>query len=105
MNALRRRSGHEENYGRDYPVVADVEFRLSGDGSSVRRGRTIELSSADVVFESSESLPVGQPIELSISWPVDFNDRVGLRLCVTGRIVEGQSRRVPRFELRTRKLK
>ena len=93
---------------RWYPVVAEVEYKLVVDGESAMTGhtRTVSLSSTGVRFESNHVLPIGNPIELSIAWPVDLDDRVGLKCCVGGTIVENKLNLVTveilRYEFRTR---
>lgn len=74
---------------RRYPMRVDLEYKLL-DGKKVLKtgvGRTLNLSSSGILFESGESIPTGTTIRVFLSWPVPLNDRVGLTLCVMGRTV------------------
>jgi hypothetical protein len=57
-------------------------------------GHTIDLSSGGIFFDSGRQLPVGQKVELSISWPVLLRNITPLQLIVTGRIVRSAGDRV-----------
>jgi len=70
-------------------MQADLEYKVV-DGRKVLKtgtGKTLNLSSSGILFESQEKLPVGVSLRLSIQWPVHLDDRVGLTLCVMGRTV------------------
>jgi PilZ domain len=73
---------------RRYPIAADIEFTAIGaDGVALQgSGRTVNLSTGGVLFESDRILPVGIRIELVICWPARLNDAVALNLCVSGRV-------------------
>src|SRR5690349_16655747 len=96
---------------RSYPIVIGVEYKLAVDGRPMKTGRgwTASLSSAVITFDTTERLPPGTRIDLSIAWPALLDNRVGLRLCIKGSILESQSNRVTveilRYEFRTRYLK
>jgi hypothetical protein len=81
----RHRTGYQEGERRRdgrYPVQVDLEYRTISGGASARGGvgRTVNISSSGVLFESGEALPPGIDLELSIAWPGPH----GLKLCVTG---------------------
>ena len=72
-----------------YPLKADMEYRL-WEGSRLLEtgiGRTVDVSSSGVLFESEKALPPGRQIKLMISWPAPRNHRPGLELQVRGRTV------------------
>jgi hypothetical protein len=56
---------------RRYPIAAELEYRIINRGNVVKigLGRTIDISSAGVLFESEIALPRGLKVELIISWP------------------------------------
>ncbi len=67
----------------------ELEYKLL-DGKKVLKtgvGRTLNLSSSGILFESQEALPTGTSIRLAIEWPARLDNRVGLTLCVMGRTV------------------
>jgi len=53
-------------------------------------GRTLDLSSAGVRFESGRALPEGFDVELSIFWPVLLHNVAPMQLVVQGRIVRSE---------------
>lgn len=99
----------EGQSARCYPVAAELEYQLPA-GKPLRRGRgwTVSVSNTAIVFEAEESLPPRSPIELLIAWAASLNEEVGLRLWVSGTVVETEAKRVRvailRYEFRTRSL-
>ena len=53
-------------------------------------GRTLDISSGGIRFDSGRVLPVGLNIELIISWPVLLHQVGPLQLVVTGRIIRSK---------------
>ncbi len=112
MAATGRQKSEEETgdrrANRRYPLEADLEYRLLRDQKVVEmgRGRTLNLSSAGVLFEASGPISPGTRVELSIAWPApgDLGDRI--RLHITGRAVRCQDRivaaRIVGYEFRVR---
>ena len=47
----------------------------------------MNISSSGVLFTSEQMLLPGRRLELSISWPIQLNDLVPLKLVARGRIV------------------
>ncbi len=78
----------DRRLARRYPITADVEFTaLGSDGVALQGfGRTVNLSTGGVLFESDEVLQAGMRIELVIAWPARLNNAVALNLCVSGRV-------------------
>ena len=93
-----------------FPLVTDLDYRIVIGGRPIKmgRGRTVNLSSGGVLFQSTEPLPARKQIELWIAWPVPLNGDVALKLCAQGRIVRVQDGRVAvefaRCEFRTGRL-
>lgn len=91
--------------GHQYAIRADLQYKVLSSPGRTGRGRTVSLSSVLVVFEPEGLLPAGKQIELRIEWPATLNESVGLRLCVTGTIVNIQagsvSVKIQRYEFRT----
>ena len=104
---LARLHGKERLTLHFYPVVVEAEYRLRVRDTPIKaHTRTVRLSSSVVILELEESFAIGQPIELSIAWPVALNERVGLRLWIRGLITEvraeGVAVLIQRHEFRTR---
>ena len=79
----------ERRRDRRYEIRLDMRWKL------VRRrrvldsgeGRTLDVSSGGISFETEKQLPLGAPVELSISWPVLLHNVAPLQLSVVGRVV------------------
>lgn len=105
----------ERREGRRYPVTIPLEYRVYGvadNGTNEVRqtgsGRTVNMSSAGVVFEADRPLREGMDADLSIAWPASLSKSVGLTLRVRGRIVRSENTRIAltmtHYEFRTRSL-
>jgi len=94
-------------FPRSYPIFVEVEYGLP-DLASGRTGNgwTESLSSKNIEFIAADPLPADQPIDLSIAWPALLNGKVGLRLCIRGRITKSRdhyvSVKIERYEFRTK---
>ena len=74
-----------------FPIVTDLQYKLlAGATPVIGSGRTMNMSSRDVLIESNEPLPHRAPIELALAWPVKVSSNVGLKLVVFGRVVRTQ---------------
>ncbi len=79
----------ERREDRRYDIALELRWKL------IRRrrvidtgvGRTIDLSSGGILFETGRELPLGLNVELSIQWPVRLHNVAPLQLIVVGRIV------------------
>lgn len=81
---------------RRYRIRLDMRWKL------IRRrkiqdtgsGRTLNLSSGGILFETDRELPVGLNVELSILWPVLLRQLAPMQLVVSGRIVRSANQQV-----------
>jgi hypothetical protein len=78
----------DRRLARRYPIATELEYRIIGrEGLAYRgAGRTINLSTRGILFQSEQALTPGMRIELTIAWPARLNDAVDLNLCVSGRV-------------------
>lgn len=75
-----------------FPIVADLEFTLLARATRITgHGRTVTVSSRRLVFNSTESLPVGVKITFGISWPVRLHGKICLKLCGWGTLIHYES--------------
>ena len=72
-----------------YPIALEVRYKLlRGDRVvSVGCGKTLNISSGGVLFETDEPLPPSGVVELAIQWPFLLREVCSLKLVVRGRIV------------------
>jgi hypothetical protein len=78
----------DRRLSRRYPIAAELEYCAVGrDGLQFRgTGRSINLSTGGILFQSEQGLTPNMRIELTIAWPARLNDAVDLNLCVSGRV-------------------
>ena len=74
---------------RRYVIELSLRWRLLRRRKVVESGsgRTIDMSSAGIMFNAGSPLPAGLDVELSIAWPALLHQRSPLQLTVNGRIV------------------
>jgi len=94
---------------RRYPIALEVQYKLSHNGevTALGTGRTFNISSGGVLFQTSAELPATGEIELRMPWPLALGGDCPLNLVVHGRIVRSDSKgtaiRSLRHEFRTGK--
>jgi PilZ domain len=83
-----------------YKVIARTRVQLNG------AGRTLNMSSGGILFNTDQSLPLGAFVELSIHWPVLLQNTCPLTLLVVGRVVRFENStvavKISRYEFMTR---
>ena len=90
-----------------FPVRAEVRYRVfqSKAVQLVGAGKTVDFSSVGVLFTTSEPLPTGQLVEISVTWPARLNETCLLQFVAAGRIVRADAAkaamRIERYEFRT----
>lgn len=75
-----------------YPIALEVQYKLlRGDRVNkvdrVGCGRTLNISSGGVLFETDQLLPPTGFVELAIQWPFLLREVCSLKLVMRGRIV------------------
>ena len=72
-----------------YPITLKVEYKLLKKGRVDRlgTGRTINISSGGIFFETGDTLPVKSRVELAMDWPCLLEGVCALKLVMRGRIV------------------
>jgi hypothetical protein len=86
------RSDHRLN--RRYPITLELQYKLLNRGRVERRGigRTLDISSSGVLFESDTPLPSSSQIELAMDWPFLLDGVCTLKLVMRGRIVRSDAK-------------
>ncbi len=90
-----------------FDIECELRYRLIDHRRHLPQqlGRTLNISSKGILFETNIELPVGKRVELSISWPVVLNQRCRLKMVAVGRIVRSDSGKaaatIQRYEFRT----
>lgn len=86
----------DQRLHRRYPIALEIEYRLLSKGRVQRfgSGRTVNVSSGGVFFESPDPLPAAGSIELVMNWPFLLEGVCPLKLIMRGRIVRKDGTRV-----------
>lgn len=78
-----------------YPIKLEVEYRVVKKGRVEHGfGRTLNISSGGVFFETKSALPATGPIELLLNWPFLLEGVCPLKLVMRGRIVRSDGKGV-----------
>jgi PilZ domain len=105
--SLNEKLPSERRNSDRFPIEREVRFRVLNKrgGEETGDGKTLNISSSGVLFTSEHLLLPGRRLELSISWPVQLNDLVPLKLVARGRVVrfeDGQvAIEIQQYEFRT----
>ena len=77
-----------------YPIALDVQYKLLRGGrvDQVGSGKTLNISSGGVLFETDQTLPAGGTVELAIKWPYLLREVCSLKLVMRGRVVRRDTR-------------
>src|SRR5690348_4126825 len=81
---------------REFPISLDARYQVI-DGSSPPsqgNGRTVWLSSREVVLVVDRDLPSGLPLEITIGWPAALDQRISLQLWIRADVVHTRSQGV-----------
>jgi c-di-GMP-binding flagellar brake protein YcgR len=78
----RRKSGR-------FTIERDIRYRVLNKKSNQEagQGKTINISSAGILFTTEHVLLPGRTIEVAVSWPAQLNDSCPLKLVARGRVV------------------
>ncbi len=91
------------------PIERDVRYKVLGGKKTIKQaglGKTLNMSSGGVLFTTESPLPEGERVEIAVSWPVQLNDVLPLKLVAMGRLVRTEDAQaaisVERYEFKTR---
>ena len=99
----------DQRLHRRYAISLDVQYKLRNNGEVTRfgTGKTSNISSSGIFFQTGGVLPTDGEIELLMKWPFFLDGDCPLKLVVQGRIVRsdanGTAVQALRHEFRTSK--
>ncbi len=105
--SLNEKLPSDRRHSDRFPIEREVRFRVLNKrgGEETGDGKTLNISSSGVLFTSEHLLLPGRRLEVSISWPVQLNNVVPLKLVARGRVVrfeEGLAAiEIQQYEFRT----
>ncbi len=77
----RRKSGR-------FAIERDIRYRvLNKKSNQAGQGKTLNISSAGILFTTEHVLLPGRTLEISVNWPAQLNDTCPLKLVARGRVV------------------
>ena len=81
--------GGERRGAKRYGMQLQLRWKLIRRRREIDTGtgRTIDMSSAGILFETGCTLGIGLNVELSIAWPVLLHNVKPMQLFITGRVV------------------
>ncbi len=92
-------------------IEREVQYRILGrkEGELAGLGKTVNMSSAGVLFTTVLTLLPGRRVELAIDWPAQLDNKCALKLVARGRVVRFEGDRaaieIMQHEFRTRSSK
>ena len=107
--ALQETPRPDQRLHRRYAISLDVQYKLRNPGqvATFGTGKTFNISSGGIFFQTSASLPSCGGIELLMKWPFFLDGGCPLNLVVQGRIVRSDANGIAvqalRHEFRTSK--
>jgi hypothetical protein len=90
-----------------FPIEREVRYKVLNkrSGEEMGDGKTVNISSAGVLFSAEHMLLPGRRMELTISWPAQLNNKCALKLVARGRVVRFEGGRaaveIQQYEFRT----
>ena len=99
-NADRRHSDR-------FPIEREVHYRVLNKraGDEQGDGKTVNMSSAGILFTTEEMVLPGRRLEVAVNWPAQLNNQCALKLVARGRVVRFEDGRaameIQQYEFRT----
>lgn len=90
-----------------FPIERQVRFKVLNKrvAEQAGEGKTVNISSAGVLFTTDSMLLPGRRVELSVSWPAQLNGECALKLVARGRVVRFEHNtaaiEIQQYEFRT----
>lgn len=90
-----------------FPIEREVHYRVLNkrSGDEQGDGKTINMSSAGILFTTEEMVLPGRRLEVAINWPAQLNNKCALKLVARGRVVRFEDGRaameIQQYEFRT----
>ena len=71
-----------------YPLRLKLTFSAVTPPICLGDGETLQISSKELLFTTNESFDPGQSLQVSLDWPALLDNRIPLRLVVSGQILQ-----------------
>ncbi|MEI9811694.1 MAG: PilZ domain-containing protein [Acidobacteriota bacterium] len=90
-----------------FPIEREVRYRVLNKrgGEEAGDGKTVNMSSAGILFTTEQMVLPGRRLEVAINWPAQLNNKCALKLVARGRVVRFEDGRaameIQQYEFRT----
>jgi hypothetical protein len=105
-SAVERRAAIRFAIGQEV-LYKILDHRAATPESGV--GKTLDISSGGVLFETAQQLRPGKRVELSVNWPALLEGGCPLKFVAVGRVVRAEetwaAMHIEQYEFRTRRSK
>jgi len=104
---LPTKASNERRRRQRFPIECEIRFRLLDSRKHLpqQAGKTLNISSKGILFESPCELPIGKRVEISIAWPAALSHRCRLKMVTIGKLVRFENGRaaalIQKHEFRT----
>lgn len=95
-----------------FAIEQEVLYKILDHRAAVPEsgaGKTLDISSGGVLFETQQRLRAGKRVELSVNWPAQLDGVCPLKFVAVGRVVRAEETRaamhIEQHEFRTRRSK
>jgi len=109
---LRLDPAVERRASKRFAIEQDALYKILDHRATVPEsgaGRTLDISSGGVLFETVQHLRSGKRVELAVNWPALLDGGCPLKFVAVGRIVRAEEKRaamhIEQYEFRTRRIK
>lgn len=97
----------ERRHSDRFPIEREVRYRVLNKrgGEEAGDGKTVNMSSAGILFTTEAMVLPGRRLEISVNWPAQLNNQCALKLVARGRVVRFEGGRaameIQQYEFRT----
>ena len=102
----------ERRASRRFAIEQEVLYKILDHRAAVSEsgtGKTLDISSGGVLFETGQPLRSGKRVEVSVNWPAQLDGGCPLKLVAVGRVVRAEeacaAMHIEQHEFRTRRTK
>lgn len=97
----------ERRHADRFPIEREVRYRVLNKrgGDEAGDGKTVNMSSAGILFTTDAMVLPGRRLEIAVNWPAQLNNQCALKLVARGRVVRFEGGRaameIQQYEFRT----
>ena len=97
----------ERRHADRFPIEREVRYRVLNKrgGDEAGDGKTVNMSSAGILFTTDSMVLPGRRLEIAVNWPAQLNNQCALKLVARGRVVRFEGGRaameIQQYEFRT----